>query len=333
MFMKKNQSFNTAVAVLMLMVGSLFLAGGSMAAYPERSIAVLVGFAPGGSMDLSARALAKSVEKILGQPVVIENKTGGTGTVALASLLSQKHDGYTLCATPSSVLIRVSQQQKVPFKPFTSFHTIIGFAEPQLGIVVKNDSPWKTLKDLTAYAAKNPGKVKYATTGVGSTTHAAVEEIASKDKLQMIHVPYKGSMEALTAILGGHVEFAALTSELIPAVKAGQARLLAVISEKRSPKFPAVHTLKELGYDFANDAVFAIVAPADIDPAIARKLEEAFAAATKNKEYLEALDRVNMIPVYYDSKAFDGFLKTHWKIINKQLIGSGAIKEAATRPE
>ena len=125
----------------------------------------------------------------------------------------------------------------------------------------------------------------------------------------------------------------ALTSELVPAVKSGQARLLAVISEKRSVKYPDVPTMKELGYDFANDAVFAIVAPADIDPAVMKKLEGVFAAAAKNSEYLETLDRINMIPVYYDGRAFDSFLRKHWKIINKSLIASGAIKEAATKPE
>lgn len=330
--MKKCRWF-AAVLPAVLVVMSLIYVAQSEAAYPERPVTILVGFVPGGSMDLSARALARSAEKILGQPVMIENKPGGTGTVALAALLSQKHDGYTLCGTPSSVLIRVSQQQQVPYKPFTSFRTVIGFAEPPLGIVVKNDAPWKTLKDLTAYAARNPGKVKYATTGVGSTTHAAAEEIASRDKLQMIHVPYKGSMEALTALLGGHVEFGSLTSELVGAVKSGQARLLAVMSEKRSPKFPDVPTLRELGYDFANDAVFAVVAPADIDPSIAKKLEGAFAQAAKSKDYLEALDKINMVPVYYDGKAFDGFLRMHWKIINRHLISTGAIKEAATKPE
>ena len=331
--MKKFQTLIVSTIFICLTLIPLLSAHQAFAAYPERPITILVGFAPGGSMDLSARALAKSVEKILGKPVIIENKAGGTGTVALAALLSQKNDGYTLCATPSSVLIRVSQQQQVPFKPFTSFKPIIGFTEPQLGIVVKNDSPWRTLKDLSAAAAKNPGKIKYATTGVGSTTHAAVEEIAAKDKLQMIHVPYKGSMEALTALLGGHIEFASLTSELVPAVKSGQARLLAVISEKRSVKFPDVPTMKELGYDFANDAVFAIVAPAGIDPVIEKKLEDAFAAATKTKDYLETLDKINMIPVYYDGKAFDGFLRTHWKIINRHLKATGVIKEAATKPE
>ena len=140
-------------------------------------------------------------------------------------------------------------------------------------------------------------------------------------------------MEALTAVLGGHVEFASLTSELIPSVKAGQTRLLAVISEKRSPKFPDVPTLKELGYDFANDAVFAIVAPSDIDPAIAKKLEEAFAIAVKSPEYLDILDKINMIPVHYNSSQFSTFLKDHWKSINKHLKFTGIIKEAATKPE
>lgn len=330
--MKPKCSWIAAFAVCLMLTGLMPL-GQCLAAYPERPVTILVGFAPGGSMDLSARILAKSAEKILGRPVVIENKPGGTGTVALAALLAQKHDGYTLCATPSSVLIRVSQMQPVPFKAFTSFRPIIGFAEPPLGIVVKNDARWKTLQDLSVQAAQNPGKLKYATTGVGSTPHAAVEAIIAKDKLQLVHIPYKGSMEALTALLGGHVEFASLTSEFVPMVKSGQVRLLASISEKRSSLFPDVPTMKERGYDFANDAVFAIVAPADIDPAVAKKLDDAFAAATKSREYLDELEKINMTSVRYGGRALDGFLRTHWKIINKALIASGRIKVAATEPE
>ena len=315
--------------MLILVLGSTY----AIAGYPERPITILVGFAPGGSMDLSARALAKSAEKILGQPIIIENKPGGTGTVALAAMLSQNSDGYILCATPSSVMIRVSQMQQVPFKPLKSFKPLIGFATPTLGIVVKNDASWKTIKDFVNDAKKTPGTVKFATTGVGSTTQAAVDEIAAAEKLQMIHVPYKGSMEALTSLLGGHVDFASLTSELVPSVKSGQTRLLAVMSEKRSPKFPTVPTLKEAGYDFVNDAVFAVVGPANLPPEVAKKLEAAFAQATKSKEYLETLDNIDMVPVSYNSKEFDNFLRISWKKINKHLIASGLIKEAATLPE
>jgi tripartite-type tricarboxylate transporter receptor subunit TctC len=304
-----------------------------MAAYPERPITLLVGFAPGGSVDLSARSLAKAVEKVLGQPVVIENKPGGTGTVALSSLLAQNNDGYTLCATPSSVLIRVPQMQKVPFKPLKDFRPIIGYAAPPLGIVVKNDAPWKTLKDLVADSLSHPGKIKYSTTGVGSTTHAAVEEIAAKEKAHMIHVPFKGGTEALTALLGAHVEFGALTSEFIPSVTAGQTRLLATMGEKRSPKFAGVPTLKEIGYDFVNDAVYAIVCPSILSPDIAKQLEAAFAKAVKNEQYMAILDNLDLVPLSYDGKQFEDFLKVNWKIINTHLIATGLIKEAATSPE
>jgi tripartite-type tricarboxylate transporter receptor subunit TctC len=321
-----------AVGILWL---SLQVIGGSpaMAAYPERPITLLVGFAPGGSLDLSARALAKAVEKVLGQPVVIENKTGGTGTVALASLLAQNSDGYTLCATPSSVLIRVPQMQKVPFKPLKNFRPIIGYAAPPLGIVVQNEAPWKTLKDLVVDSLSRPGKIKYATTGVGSTTHAAVEEIAVKEKARMIHVPFKGGTEALTALLGGHVEFGALTSEFIPSVKAGQTRLLATMGDRRSPKFAGVPTLKELGYDFVNDAVYAIVCPATLSADIVKQLEAAFFMAVKNEQYLAIMDNLDLAPVYYDGKRFEDFLKINWKKINTHLISSGLIAEAATPPE
>jgi len=331
--MKINTVFVWAMTMGLFIMGLVIGSNPAMAVYPDRPITLLVGFAPGGSMDMSARALAKAVEKILGQPVVIENKTGGTGTVALATLLSQSPDGYTLCATPSSVLIRVSQMQQVPFKPLKSFKPIIGFATPQLGIAVKNDAPWKTLKDLVKDARKNPGKIKYATTGVGSTTHAAVEEIAFEERMQMIHVPYKGSIEALTALMGGHVEFASLTSEFIPSVKSGQVRLLATMGDGRSPIFPLVPTMKESGYNFVNDAVYAIVAPADLLPDMAKKLETAFAGAIQEKQYLEALDRIDLIPVYYSGKRFEDFLKANWGKINKHLISTGLIKEAATQPE
>jgi len=331
--MNKDRLLVLTVACVMLAARFIVSGGTVYAAYPERPITLLVGFAPGGSLDLSARALAASVEKILGQPVVIENKTGGTGTVALAALLSQKPDGYTLCATPSSVLIRVSQMQQVPFKPLKSFKSIIGYTAPQLGIAVKSNAPWKTLKDLVNDARKNPGKIKYATTGVGSTTHAAVEEIAVRSKVQMIHVPYKGSNEAMTALLGGHVEFASLTSEFVPAVKAGQLRLLTTMGEERSPTFPQVPTMKEAGYDFVTDAVYGIVASADLPTDLAKKLEKAFAKAIHDKQYLETISKMDLVPVYYSGNNYDKFLKGNWGVINRHLIGAGLIKEAATQPE
>ncbi|MBI4633626.1 MAG: tripartite tricarboxylate transporter substrate binding protein [Deltaproteobacteria bacterium] len=332
--MKTGKWFVLAIAgVLLLTMQGISEDQAMAAAYPDRPITLLVGFTPGGSVDLSARALANAVKKIIGRPVVIENKPGGTGTVALAAMLAQNPDGYTLCATPSSVLIRVPQMQKVPFKPLKNFKPLIGYATPQLAIVVRSDAPWKSLKDLVNDAAKHAGNIKYATTGVGSTTHAAVEEIAAKEKIQMIHVPYKGGSEALTALLGGHVDFASLTAEFIPSLKAGQTRLLATMNEKRSPQFSGTPTLKEIGYDFVNDAVFSIVCPSNLPPAVREKLEKVFAQATQDKEYRETLEKIDLIPVSYDGKRLEGFLKSNWEKINRHLIATGLIKEAATLPE
>ena len=329
--MEKNRRFIWNCALVMI---SFFLAGGiARAEFPERTISLYVGFAPGGSLDLSARALAISAQKILGKSVIIENKLGGTGAVSLVSMLSQKHDGYVLCATPTSVMVRVSQIQNMPFKPLKSFKPIIGYASPQLGILVKNDAPWKTLQEFIHDARKNPGKLTYATTGLGSTTQAAIEEISHKENVRLVHVPYKGSMEAMTALMGGHVNMASLTSEFIPMVQSGQLRLLATLGEERSQTFPTIPTLKEEGYDFANDTVYAIVGPADLDPALAEKLEKAFAAAMKDKQYLDVLEKDNLLPIYMTGKDLDLFIKKNWKIINKHLIAAGIIKQAATPPE
>ncbi len=315
------------------MAGPLRDAAPAAAAYPDRPITLLVGFAPGGSMDLSARALAAAVKRAAGIALLVENKPGGTGTVALSALLGQRPDGYTLCATPSSVLIRVPQLQQVPFRPLKSFRPLIGFSAPHLGILVRSDAPWKTLGGLVQEAAAHPGTVKYATTGVGSTTHAAVEEVAARAKARMIHVPYKGGNEALMALLGGHVDFAALTSEFIPSLKAGELRLLATMGEKRSAKFPDVPTLREAGYDFVNDAVFAVVAPRDLPGAIAVKLEQTFAAAVENREYREQLDRIDLAPVSYDGRSLAEFLRTNWGKINARLVAGGLINKAATPPD
>lgn len=327
--MKKASMFAACLLTLAGMASAPLGAAG----YPDRPITLLVGFAPGGSLDLSARALAAAAEKSLGQPIAVENKTGGTGSVALAVLLNAQPDGYTLVATPSSVLIRVSQMQAFPFKPLKDFKPVVGFAAPEIGFVVKSDAPWKNIKELAEYAKKNPAKIRYATDGNGSTTHGAVQALVAKDKLQMIHVPFKGSVEAITALLGGHVEMGSLTTEFISSVQAGQTRLLATMGEKRMPKFPNVPTLKESGYDFVAETVYCVVAPSNLPADVAKKLEDAFAKASESKEYKDALDKINLTPVHYGGKAFEAFLKTNWKRVNTQLIEAGLIKEAATQPE
>ena len=152
-------------------------------------------------MDTSIRALAAGVEKILGQPIMVVTKDGGTGTVGLALLAGEKPDGYTLAAGTSTGIVRVPLARKMTYKPLASFTPIYAYAAAASGLMVRPDSPFKTLKDLIEYARQNPGKVTYSTLGAGSPMHLIMEVIAMKEKIKWVHVPYKGTAPAETAAM------------------------------------------------------------------------------------------------------------------------------------
>ncbi len=302
------------------------------AEYPERPITMDVAFAPGGSMDMASRAMAAAAEKYLGKPIIVDNKGGGGGTVALALVANAKPDGYTLCAGTSTGIVRAPQMQKVTYKPLKSFTPIIGYATPQNAIVVRSDASWKTLKELLDYAKKNPNKIKYSTTGVGSAQHHAMAYLEHQEKMKWIHVPYKGSADAMTALLGGHVDVCSSGPEHVPYARAGQVRILAYTEEKRNPKQPEVPTLKELGYDFVNETVFSIFGPAGLPADVEAKLESAFTKAKDSPEVKTVMDKLDLLPVYYNSKEYDRFLKESWTRLERTLKETGLIKEPATQP-
>jgi tripartite-type tricarboxylate transporter receptor subunit TctC len=302
------------------------------AEYPEKPISLMVGFDVGGTADLSTRALCAAAEKHLGQPIVVENRGGGGGIVAFSVLANAKPDGYTLASGTSSGIIRGPQIQKVPFKPLKSFTSIIGFCAPETAIVVKKDAPWNTLKEFVDYAKQNPGKIKYGTTGIASAQEQAILTIEKKDGIKWTHIPYKGSLQAITPLLGGHIDAASVSTEFIPYVQSGQLKLLATHGEKRMARYPDVPTMKELGYDFVNETIFSIHAPAGLPPETFKKLETAFAKATKNEEFKAVLAKLDLAPIYYNGKAYDEYLKSGWEKIGKVMKEAGIIKEAATEP-
>ncbi len=179
-------------------------------------VELLIGYAPGATGDLTERLMAAKAEKILGQPFVVTNNGGGAGGVAVTLTSKKPPDGYSLLGTGSTPLVRVSQFTTVPYK-WDDVTPIISFAAPVLtSLVVKSDSPWKTLKDLVEYARKNPGKVSYSTLGVGSPMHMAMEYIAKQEGIKWTHVPYQGTMPAFMALLGGHVNVQLGSGECVP---------------------------------------------------------------------------------------------------------------------
>lgn len=315
-----------------LMLGLSPFAGLAHAEYPDRPITLMVAFEAGGSLDLLVRSMVPGVEKELKQPLIIENKGGGGGTLALSVMSTTKPDGYTITAAASTGVVRAPQLQKVPYKPLKDFMPVVAFGAVQNALVVRNDAPWKSLKNLVEYARNNPGKVRCGSVGSGSAQHHAIEVITHKDKVKIIHIPYKGGGPAITALLGGHIEACSLGPIFASHAKAGSVRVLALEEGKRSPDFPDVPTMKELGYDFENDTYYCILGPAGLPPDVVKKLEAAFTKAMEAPEFKTMFVEMGMAPGYLNSTDFDRYLKDLWPKLEKSMRETGLIEKSATDP-
>jgi len=301
--------------------------------YPERPVTVILGMDAGGVTDVSIRAMAPGVGTALGKPIVVENRGGGGGAVALGVVATAKSDGYTLFGGQNVSIVDTPLMQKVPFKPLASFTPIVVFAGSEhSALLVKSDSPWKTFKEFIDYAKKNPGKVKYSSAGVGSGMHVAMEVIAHKQGIKWVHVPYKGTAPSRMALLGGHVDACSSGVDWPPFVQSGQLRVLATHGEKRSPHFQDVPTLKELGYGFVSETAHSIVGPAGLSPDVVGKLEAAFKKGTETPEFKTALEKLYLSPIFMNSKEYDQHLKDKWGRTETMFKEIGIIKEAATQP-
>jgi tripartite-type tricarboxylate transporter receptor subunit TctC len=332
--MKRQRILHSPMVILLAAWALVALAGGhGWAEFPERAITIVIAFDPGGPSDMTTRALGAVGEKELGKAIVQENRGGGGGTVALALIANAKSDGYTLVAAPNVSVIDTPLMQKVTFKPLKSFTPIIGHsAAEHTALLVKSDAPWKNFKEFIDYARQNPGKVKYSTAGVGTGMHVGMEVIAKKEGIKWVHVPYKGAAPALTALLGGHVDACSAGIGYQPHVQTGALRMLADHGRRRQPAFPDVPTMMELGYDFYNDTVHAILGPAGLPTSILKKLEAAFTKATETPEFKLAQEKFYLNPVHLNSAAYDRHLKEKWGRTEKALKELGIIKEAATEP-
>ena len=271
-------------------------------AFPSRSITMIVPYPAGGATDLVARSLADAAKKPLGQTVIIENRAGGGGAVGVGAIVGKKPDGYLLAVAVES-LHRNSFINKLPFDTVKDLTPIMVFSGNLYGICVRADSPYKTLKDLLAYIKANPGKVSYMASGVGTSGHIAMEELAVKaGNLKLSHVPSKGDQESSAALLGGHVDFISTSAGFIPLVEAGQLRFLATYSSKRTKKFPNVPTVAELGYGVVQEAPIGVFGPKGMPADIIKILHDAFKKAMDNPAFVATMDKLQM-PILYMSSA------------------------------
>ena len=290
-------------------LGIIFSLNVSAQGYPTRPVTFLVPWPPGGSTDLSMRAIAQLAEKHLGQRIVIENRPGVSGTMGAQALAGgARADGYTIAQMPITVF-RLPHMMKTPYDPMQDFTWIIHLTGYTFGVVVKSDSRYKTWADVIAYARANPGKMTYATPGNGTSLHITMENIAQRDGIKWEQVPFKGYAEGALALLGGHVDMHSDSTGWAEQVNSGRLRLLNTWGAQRTKRWPTVPTLKDLGYPIVSNSPYGLAGPKGMDPAVTKTLHDAFKKALEDPEYLKTLEKFDQEAFYLSSEDYAALAK------------------------
>jgi tripartite-type tricarboxylate transporter receptor subunit TctC len=316
-----------ATVVLAVSVPALAVAQGN---YPTKPIRLIVAFPPGGSTDIVARIVAQKLGGQLGQPLVIENRDGAGGTLGTAVVARAPADGYTLVVgTTSTHVVAPSVYQKLEYDPVKDFAPISLMAVTPYLLVVNPNVSAKNLKELVELLKSQPGKLNYASAGVGSTTHLAMEMLKGASSTSAVHVPYKGNGPAGTAVIAGQVEilFGSLPA-VLPHAKSGKVRALAVGTPKRSPSLPDVPTVAESGYPgFDASLWLAIMAPAGTPGAVIERLNKEIVAAVSAKDTAELLDKNGAEPLTSSPADLGAMIKEG--VVKYAKV----VKEAGVKPE
>jgi tripartite-type tricarboxylate transporter receptor subunit TctC len=287
--------------------------------FPSRPVTLVVPWPAGGPTDVAVRAVAEAAQKHLGQPIVIDNKGGGGGTVGIATMAATaKPDGYTIGQIPITVF-RLPLMQKTTWthEDLTYIIHLTGYV---FGIYSSAAAPFTNWKELVEYAKANPGKVTYGTPGAGTSLHLGVEQIAEKAGIKLTHVPFKGTAEVIAAVAGGHVMIGAGSiGAARPLVEANKARYMNIWTAEPRKAFSGVPTLVDLGYGLVVESPWGIAGPKGMDPKVVARLHDAFKKAIEEPAVLEALDRYEMKPNYKSTADYVAAVKEQVQI-EKALI-------------
>lgn len=288
-------------------------AGWSQDAYPARPVKLIVPFPPGGPTDIMGRTAAKAMGDALGQSFVVENKAGAGGNIGTDAVAKAAPDGYTIgLSAISSLAIAPYLYDKLPFQVEKDFAPISLVGTTPCVIVVHPSAPFADLKGLVAYAKANPGKLGYATSGIGTSNHLAAELLQSVAGIELTNIPYKGSSQIVPDLLSGTV-IMSMESSLVTTlqhIRSGKLKALAVTSPTRAKALPDVPTVAESGYPgFAVETWFGLVAPAATPAAVVQKLHDAWAKGAKTAEAQAAFDNISGNLRVTTPQEFDAFIK------------------------
>jgi tripartite-type tricarboxylate transporter receptor subunit TctC len=295
--------------------------------YPSRPIKLICPWPAGGSTDIVVRAFAESASKALGGQMIVENKPGAGGTLGAIELVNAKPDGYTLSQLPLGIF-RLPHMQKVQFDPLKDLTYIACLTGYTFGMAVRADSPIKSIKELVEFAKANPGKFTYGSTGTGTTPHLVIEQFARRAGIELLHVPFKGSADGMQAVLGGHVMAHSDATGWGPFVDTGRCRLLATYGSKRTKRWSSAPTLLELGYQTVSDSPFGIGAPKGMDPAMTKRLNDAFKKTLEDPAVLATLDKYDQPVIYMDSAAYTKYARDTFREEKETVDALGLAKPA-----
>lgn len=310
-----------------IFVALAFVFAAQAQTYPVRPIRLVVPFAPGGSSEIVGRSVAAEMSKILGQQVYVENKPGAAGNIAMAEVAKAEPDGYTLILGHIGTLaVNPYMFDKLPYDANRDFIAVSLLAIVPSLFVVNSSVPAKDLNEFVKLAQASPGKLTYGSAGNGSAGHLAFEYLKLETKIDVLHIPYRGTGPQLTDLLGGRLDASAAgTPPLLPHIKTGKLRAIAVGTPQRIAALPDVRTVAEQGYPgFETSQWYGLMAPAKTPDAIVKRLADAAAQSAKSPAVLELFAQDNAVAVGSTPAEFASYIKkeqARWKeVVDKAHI-------------
>lgn len=299
------------VAVAMLNAG---VTASAQPAFPSKPVHIFVPYAAGGGVDILARTLGDVVSKQWGQPVVVENRPGAGGLVASQALVASPPDGYTLIVVASGHATNPLLHLKIPYDTFKDFTPISLLGSSPNILLVRADSPFKTLGDMIAQARAKPGSLSFAYAGTGTSTHLAGELLKNLAKIDLNAVPYRGGAPAINDLLGGQVAMSFNNGpESIPQLEAGTVRALAVTTASRASLLPNVPSMSETVPGYDTEVWWGLLGPAGMPPDLVAKLSQDFVAALNTDAVKARLAKLGASPIGSSPKAFDAKIRADYE--------------------
>ena len=319
---KKLAAIRIAVLFSTCIVASTVFAAAGV--YPERPIRLVVGFPPGGTADVLARAIGRDLSESLGQPVVLDNRPGAGSMIGSELVANSAPDGYTLLMVTSSHAVATTMSEKAGYDPVESFTPITLVAATSLGLLGNLTAPVKNMHDLIAYAKSNPGKLNYGSSGTGSTTHLAGELLNSMAGIKLTHVPYRGGAPSMNELLGGQIQLLMISwPSALPQIKSGKVTGLGITSLKRWPSLPDVPTIAESGVP-GYEALqwYAILAPAHMPAKLAQKLNMEITRIVHTPKVSDFIATLGAEPKTNSLSEFQTYLRSEvvkWTKVTKNI--------------